>query len=117
MEDCLFCKIVKGEIPCEKIFENDKVLSFRDINPLAQIHYLVIHKEHSRDLSEMSHNPEQISDIFLAIKKITTGHSLDQLGYRVFTNNGAKAGQSVFHTHFHILSDENLATKWTSNVS
>jgi histidine triad (HIT) family protein len=113
MSDCLFCKIVKGEIPSEKIFENEKVLSFKDINPLGEIHYLVIHKEHTQDLSEMGQTPDQISDIFSAIKKITDEHHLDEVGYRVFTNNGALAGQSVFHTHFHILSDKNLATKWS----
>ena len=60
----------------------------------------------------MNNEPQQISDIFEAINKVVKEHDLDALGYRIFTNVGAKAGQSVFHTHFHILSDKNLATKW-----
>ncbi len=113
MKDCLFCKISKGEIPCKKIFENDKVICFEDIHPLGSIHWLVIHRQHTQDLSEMNKTPEQVSDVFSAIQEIVKTHKLDALGYRVFTNIGRKAGQSVFHTHFHILSDENLATKWT----
>jgi histidine triad (HIT) family protein len=111
--DCLFCKIIAGEIPSEKIYENDEIFAFKDINPLGNIHWLVIHKNHTRDLTEMSEKPEQVMSIFSAINTIVKENDLDSLGYRVFTNKGASAGQSVFHTHFHILSDPKLATKWT----
>ena len=112
MKDCLFCKIKSGDIPSNKIFENENVFAFEDINPLGNIHWLVIHKTHTTDLSDMSSDPQQIAAIFDAINKIVKEHNLDSLGYRIFTNVGTKAGQSVFHTHFHILSDKNLATKW-----
>ena len=71
MEDCVFCKIINGEIPSEKVYEDDKVLAFKDINPAAPIHVLVIPKEHVQNVLEINHeNKEMISDIFLAINKI-----------------------------------------------
>lgn len=108
MSDCLFCKIVAGEIPATKVFENETVIGFVDIYPQAKIHLLFIHKDHTENVAEMSESPEDIGEVFTAIGKYTKDQGLDQKGFRVVTNSGRLAGQSVFHTHFHILSGEQL---------
>ena len=108
-KDCLFCKIIKGDIPSEKVFENDNVLGFKDIFPQAKEHYLFIHKRHSTNINEMtSQSTDQLSDIFRSISKFTKESNLVDEGFRVVTNSGLFGGQTVFHTHFHILGGEQL---------
>lgn len=110
MSDCIFCKIVKGEIPSTKIHEDDSVIGFRDLRPQAVKHFLFIHKKHSTDISNMMiSDPSQVQDIFKAINIFAKVEGLDQKGFRVVTNQGAYAGQTVFHTHFHVLGGEPLA--------
>ena len=105
MSDCIFCKIVEGKIPSTKIFENDDVIGFVDLHPQAKIHQLFIHKNHSHDVNDlMGNNPQELVDIFLAIKNYTIKESLVKDGFRIVTNLGAHAGQTVFHTHFHLLA-------------
>jgi histidine triad (HIT) family protein len=106
--DCLFCKIAKGEIPSQKIYEDDSVLGFVDLYPQARLHYLFIHKNHSKNINEMTKNPQSIADIFIAIKNFSESEKLDGDGFRVVTNLGKNAGQTVFHTHFHLLAGEKL---------
>lgn len=107
--DCIFCKIVDGKIPSTKIYENEKVLAFKDLQPSASIHYLVIHKDHSNDINDLvATDASQLADIFSAVKEITQKEKLDQKGFRVLTNQGPHAGQTVFHTHFHLLGGEPL---------
>ena len=107
--DCLFCKIIKGEIPSEKIYENDHVLGFKDIVPMSKEHYLFIHKEHTRNVNEIAdENPEQLAHVFAAISSFTKNSGLIENGFRVVTNLGPNAGQTVFHTHFHVLGGEQL---------
>ena len=107
--DCVFCKIVDGKIPSTKIFENSKVVAFQDLQPHAAIHYLVIHKDHTKDVNDLvSADSTQLIDIFSAIKEITEKENLDKKGFRVLTNSGPHAGQTVFHTHFHLLGGEQL---------
>lgn len=107
--DCLFCKIIKGDIPSEKVFENEKVYAFKDINPMAKEHYLFIHKEHSKNINDISINsPEQFADVFQAIQEFTQSNKLEENGFRVVSNVNAHAGQTVFHTHFHVLGGEQL---------
>ena len=106
MTDCLFCKIIKGEIPSEKVFENENVYAFKDIAPMAKEHYLFISKTHSKNVNEMS--AQQIQEIFAAIKEFTQSHSLEENGFRVVTNINQHGGQTVFHTHFHVLGGEQL---------
>ena len=106
MLDCLFCKMVSGEIPCQKIFENDQVLGFEDIHPLARIHHLFIHKEHCRDVTAMT--PGQIEAVFAALKQWSKDCGELASGFRIVTNVGRDAGQSVFHAHFHLLGGEEL---------
>lgn len=107
-QDCLICKIIKGEIPSTKVFENAHVLGFQDIHPQAKIHLLFVHKNHTRDINEMSDSPESLGELFKAIKTYTKDKGLDQGGFRVVTNMGKHGGQTLFHTHFHVLGGEPL---------
>ena len=110
MSDCLFCKIVSGDIPSSKVYEDDNVFAFNDISPMAKNHWLFIHKEHTKNADEMANeNPEHLLDIFKAISVVTSDHGVVENGYSVITNCGPDAGQTVFHTHFHVLSGEKLA--------
>lgn len=107
MSDCIFCKIISGDIPSEKVYEDDFVVGFKDLNPLAKIHNLFIHKEHSSNVNDMP--SEQIAQIYKAISSFTKDCNLSSDGFRVVTNIGAHGGQTVFHTHFHVLGGEQLA--------
>jgi len=105
---CLFCKIVKAEIPSTKVFENENVLGIVDIYPQAKSHFLFLHKKHTQNMCEMSSDPIQYQDIFLAINEFSSTSAFLKNGFRVVTNVGLEAGQSVFHTHFHVLGGEKL---------
>ncbi len=109
MEDCIFCKIVKGEIPSTKVYEDENVYAFKDVNPLAPIHILVIPKEHSTNVLDTK--PETIAKIFEAINKIAEQLGIDKNGFRVVSNCGKDAGQAVMHLHFHILAGGVLGQK------
>ena len=101
--DCLFCKIVAGEIPSEKVLETDAVLAFRDINPGAPTHVLVIPKAHVPSAHELTRDHAGLlAEIFEVSTRVADQEGVAE-GYRVVTNVGAKAGQSVFHIHFHVL--------------
>ena len=108
MENCLFCKIVAGEIPSTKVYEDDLVLAFRDIAPQAPTHILVIPKKHIASVAEISaENSSVISHIFEVIAEIARQEGLTK-GYRVVSNCGDHAGQTVHHLHFHILGGKQL---------
>lgn len=101
--DCVFCKIVKGEIPSEKVFESDSVLAFWDIKPAAPIHILVVPKRHVKSLSEaISVDEGLVDDVMMGVVKVAEKLKISD-GYKATTNNGAKAGQIVQHFHFHVL--------------
>lgn len=106
MSDCLFCKIIKNEIPSTKVFENEKVFAFVDINPMAKEHYLFISKQHSKNINEMESG--EIVDIMNAIKEFTQNNALESNGFRVVSNVNNHGCQTVFHTHFHVLGGEQL---------
>jgi histidine triad (HIT) family protein len=106
--NCLFCKIAKGEISAQKVFENEHVFGFVDIHPQAKIHLLFVHKKHTANINEMSGDPEAIAQMFHGIAEYTKGQELSKNGYRIVTNQGPDAGQTVFHTHFHIVGGEAL---------
>lgn len=109
MTNCLFCKILKGDIPSEKVYENEKVYGFKDIAPMAKEHYLFVHKNHTSNVNELVHeHPEQLTDIFAAIRIFTKQIDIEKSGFRIVTNIGSNAGQTVFHTHFHVLGGERL---------
>ncbi len=108
MSDCLFCKIIAGEIPSTKVYEDELVLAFRDIAPQAPTHILVIPKEHIASVAEINEkNSAVISHIFEVIAKIAKEEGLSG-GYRVVSNCGDDAGQTVHHLHFHILGGKKL---------
>lgn len=104
MEDCIFCKISRGEIPTEFVYEDDKVVAFDDINPEAPVHVLIIPREHISTLNDI--RPEQknlMGHLLWVIKEIARLKNVQESGYRILTNCGTGAGQVVFHLHFHLL--------------
>ncbi len=108
MENCLFCKIVAGVIPSTKVYEDETVLAFRDINPMAPTHILVIPKCHIGSVAEITtENSGVVAHIFEVIPTIAAAEGLEN-GYRVVSNCGADAGQTVHHLHFHILGGREL---------
>lgn len=107
--DCIFCKIAAGEIPSTKVYEDEKVLAFKDINPLAPVHILVIPKTHIESAAAItSENSAVVSYIFEVIAKIVKEQVIDKDGFRVVTNCGENGCQSVKHLHFHILGGRKL---------
>ena len=109
MSDCLFCKIIAGDVPSTKVYEDESVYAFRDINPQAPTHILVVPKAHIADCDAVTaENSSVISHIFEVIPEISRAEGLTN-GYRVVSNCGADAGQTVQHLHFHILGGKALA--------
>ncbi len=105
--DCLFCKIAAGEIPSKKVYEDDLCYAFYDIDPQAPTHFLVIPKAHIASVSEVTpENQAVVGHIFSVIAQITKKLGLES--YRVVSNIGEQAGQSVFHLHFHVLSGRDM---------
>lgn len=103
-KDCLFCRIVAGEIPSKKAYEDDQFYAFHDIHPQAPIHVLLIPKEHIPSIAELGEEHEGlIGRLLLRAASLASELGISESGYRVVTNRGEKAGQSVFHLHFHIL--------------
>lgn len=112
MEDCLFCKIVKGEIPAKKVYEDEEFIAFHDIEPQAPIHILVIPKKHITSLAYLKKEDEgMIGRIYHVINKIAEEQGVKQEGYRVVVNCGKNGGQTVMHLHFHILAGKTMSEK------
>lgn len=108
-EDCIFCKIIKKQIPCEVVYEDDKVIGFKDISPQAPVHIVIIPKEHFDDLNCIKEDQAQIlGHIFIVAKKIAQSLGIAKSGYRVVTNCGEQGGQTVEHIHFHLLGGRML---------
>ena len=104
MSDCLFCKIEKGDIPAEKVYDNDSVFAISDINPQAPVHLLIIPKKHYSTILELDEKDQElVGSVFSAANCLAKDYGLDQSGFRVVVNCGAEAGQSVFHVHYHLL--------------
>ena len=109
--DCIFCKIAAGEIPANKVYEDQQILAFRDIAPMAPVHILVIPKEHIASVAEISgDNASLVAHIFPVIPKIAAAEGLED-GFRVVSNCGPDAGQTVNHLHFHILGGKELSVQ------
>ena len=109
MNDCVFCMIKDGKIPSSKVYEDDTVLAFRDINPAAPTHIVVIPKEHITCANEInSQNSALIAHVFEVIPQIAMQEGVDKTGYRIINNCGDDAGQTVHHIHFHILGGKKL---------
>jgi histidine triad (HIT) family protein len=112
MDNCLFCKIIKGEVGCEKVYENEYVLAFKDIHPVAPVHVLVIPKIHILDTNDITNeNCEYIKQIYIAIKEIAKICNVYESGYRVICNCGEDGGQVINHLHFHLLGGKHLGSK------
>lgn len=111
MEDCLFCKIIDKKIPAEIVFENDTLLAFKDIEPQAPVHILIITKEHISTLNNLNKNhKELLGDILLTAKQLAIEYKIDEDGYRTVFNCNKKGGQEVYHIHLHLLGGRQM--KW-----
>ena len=109
MDDCLFCKIAAGEIPSNKLFEDDSILAFYDLNPQAPVHFLVIPKAHIDSAACLSEaDGALLAHVFATIARLCDELGCEK-GYRVVTNVGEDGGQSVKHLHFHVLAKRSLA--------
>ncbi len=116
MEECIFCKIVKGSIPSTKLYEDDKVLSFLDIQPAAKGHALVIPKSHCRLLLDVPH--EELEAVIEAVQKVASALMVSEpgvQGFNVIQSNGKEAGQVIPHVHFHVVprrKNDSLSFEW-----
>ena len=112
MDDCIFCKIIKKEIPSDIVYEDDDVIAFRDIKPAAKVHVLVIPKKHISALTDISKEDEQIiGKIYSVINNVAAKEGIKEDGFRVIVNCGENGGQVVKHVHFHLLGGEKLGPK------
>ncbi len=109
--DCVFCKIVNGEIPSNKVYEDDKMVAFYDLSPQAPVHVVMIPKVHIASADELNDaNSDVVAHIFSKVPEIAKSLGLDN-GYRVVNNCGPDGGQTVFHLHFHLLGGKTLVTQ------
>lgn len=107
-DDCIFCKIIAGQIPSDKVFEDDRVFAFRDIQPTAPTHILVVPKQHIPTLTHLSiEDSALMGHMIYATTQIATQEGVDQ-GYRLVVNNGEQGGQAVFHVHLHLLGGRRM---------
>ncbi len=108
--DCLFCKIIKGEIPSNKVYEDARVYAFHDISPAAPVHILIVPKVHITSANELSaENAEVVGHIFAVAAKLAKELGFAEKGYRIVNNCGEDGGQTVGHLHFHLLGGRGLA--------
>jgi histidine triad (HIT) family protein len=104
MTDCLFCKMINGEIKPNKVYENEEILAFRDIAPQAPTHVLVVPKRHISTLNDLQQDDAAlVGKLYLAAKEVAHAEGIAERGYRTLINCNAEAGQSVFHVHLHLL--------------
>lgn len=108
MSDCLFCKIINGEIPSKKLYEDEKIMAFYDISPIAPVHFLVIPKQHIASVDAIdADNSAIVAYIFQKLGELAKLAGIEN-GYRVISNCGADAGQTVQHLHFHVLGGKEM---------
>ncbi len=107
-EDCLFCRIVRGDIPVQLVFENSDCVAFRDINPQAPLHVLVVPRAHVASLND-AHDAAAIGSLALAAAEIARAEGFADSGYRTVINTNAAAGQTVFHLHLHLLGGRSMS--------
>lgn len=110
MEDCIFCKIATGQIPCNKAYEDEHVLAFHDINPQAPVHVLIIPKSHIESVAKLTPADDAVlCAMFRAAQKLAAELGVSESGFRVVMNTGSDGGQSVPHLHLHLLGGRSLA--------
>lgn len=102
MENCIFCKIIKGEIEAKKVYEDEKFIAFRDVTPQAPVHIVIIPKEHIPKLYDTK-SAELLGEILILINKLANTEGISESGYRVVINTNRESGQSVDHLHFHLM--------------
>lgn len=107
MEDCIFCQIVEGKLPSKKVYEDDRIVAFHDIQPAAPVHVLIIPKNHVSSMNEVE-DFSQIADIHRVAVQLAKELGIDQSGYRLVNNCGREGGQIVFHLHYHLLGGAKL---------
>lgn len=108
-DDCLFCKIVAGTIPADVVHRDDHVVAFRDINPQAPTHILIIPTTHYENAAEVAaDDPSGLAALVVTARTLAEADGIDRSGYRIVTNTGADAGQTVFHTHLHLLGGRHM---------
>ena len=111
MSDCIFCKIIAGEIPSAKLYEDDSVIAFNDLYPQAPVHFLVVPKKHIVSAADLTpENSAAAARCFEVIAKLTKQENLEG-GFRVITNSGPDAGQTVPHLHYHVMAGKKLGAK------
>ncbi len=109
-QDCLFCKILAGDIPADVIYESDAAIAFRDVNPQAPVHVLIIPRQHIATINDLdASDAATVSSMIMAAKEIARDEGLADDGYRIVMNCNQAAGQSVFHIHLHLLGGRSLA--------
>ena len=101
MSNCVFCKIVKGEIPADIIYEDDQVLAFPDIHPVSPVHLIIISKRHVENIMDLC--DEEMVNVLAAIKQLAIDYKINVSGFRVVNNCGSQGGQEIPHVHFHLL--------------
>lgn len=112
MEDCVFCKIIKGEIPSEKVYEDEDILAFNDIDPAAPIHVLIIPKKHIENIMEIEkEDNELMAKMLNAVQEVAKKLNVNETGFRLITNCGPDSGQEVMHLHFHLLAGKKMGPK------
>lgn len=112
MEECIFCKIIEGRIPSEKVYEDEEIIAFRDIEPVAPVHILVIPKKHIPALTNLNKEDEAvIGRIYTVINQIAEKENIKEKGFRVIVNCGEDGGQEVKHVHFHLIGGKKLGPK------
>lgn len=110
--DCVFCKIINGELPAQKVYESAHFIAIEDINKVAPVHVLIIPKTHFESIMELPETePEIILDLHKAIQSIAKTTGIAESGFRLISNKGRSAGQSVFHLHFHLIGGRELDVK------
>lgn len=113
MVNCLFCKIIKGEIPGKFVYQDERVVAFHDINPKAPVHILVVPVKHIESINEINgEDKDLMGEILLKVKEIAKKLNIDKSGYKLVANNGKGSGQLVFHLHFHLLGGWIDNPKW-----
>lgn len=109
-ESCIFCRIAKGEIPSSKVFETEKIFAFKDIEPKAPTHILIIPKEHFSTLNDLENSPALVGEMLCSAAKIAKDFGIEKTGYRTILNCNSDGGQEVYHVHLHLLGGKKLKT-------
>lgn len=110
MDECIFCKIISKQIQSEIVYEDEEIIAFKDIEPVAPIHILVLPKKHITSVMELNEEDEElVGKIYSVIKKLAVQFNVEKEGFRIVTNCGDNAGQTVKHIHFHLLGGKKLA--------